>query len=97
MKDVYGLIRTHMSDIISNHAAQIQWRQLFEAAVLELDPEKLPGRISKARVAVLDRIEGGFPNLSEGERLALHDALDMLLALHDIAERDIGNQQRTGT
>lgn len=86
-----------MSDIISNNAAQSQWRQLFEAAVLELDPEKLPGRIAKASVAVLDRIEGGFPNLSEGEQLALHDALDMLLALHDAAQPEIVEEQKTGT
>jgi hypothetical protein len=86
-----------MSDIISNHAAQTQWRQLFEAAVLELDPEKLPGRIAKASAAVLNRIESGFPNLSESERLALHDALDLLLALHDIGQHEIGEQQKTGT
>src|SRR5689334_12913360 len=68
-------IRTHMSDIICNDAAQPRWRQLCNVAVLELDTEKLPGRIDEARTAVLDRIENGVQNLSEGERFALHDAL----------------------
>jgi hypothetical protein len=86
-----------VSDMISNDAAQTRWRQLFEAAVFELDPEQLPGRITKASIAVLDRIEGGFPNLSQVERLALHDALDMLLGLHDIAQREIDEQKKTGT
>ena len=83
-----------MSDIISKDAAQ--WRQLCEAAVLELNPKKLPGRIADARTAVLAQIESGFPVLSEGERLALSDALDMLLILQDIAKREIV-EQRTGT
>jgi phage gp37-like protein len=87
-----------MSDTISTDAAQPQWRKLCEAAVLELDHAKLPGRIAEARVAVLDRIEKGFPDLPSGERLALHDALDMLLILQDIAKRDGGTrQQKTGT
>jgi hypothetical protein len=86
-----------MSDIISTDAAQPQWQKLCQAAVLELDPERLPARIAQARIAVLDRIERGFPNLSEGERLALHDALDMLLILQDIAKRESGEHQRTGT
>ena len=83
-----------MSDIISKDAAH--WRQLCEVAVLELNPEKLPGRIADAHSAVLAQIESGFPVLSEGERLALRDALEMLLILQDIAKREIV-EQRTGT
>ena len=87
--------KNRMSDIISNNAAQSQWRQ-FEAAVLELDPEKLQDKLLRP-VSLFDRIEGGFPNLSEGEQLALHDALDMLLALHDAAQPEIVEEQKTGT
>ena len=81
-----------MSDTISNYAAQPCWRQLCEAAVLETDPEKLPGRIAEARAAVLAQMDDGFPGLPEGERLALHDALDMLLMLQDIAKRERGQK-----
>lgn len=86
-----------MSDIIPNDAAQPKWRQLCEAAVIELDPEKLTERIAEARAAVLAQMDDGFPCLSEGERLALHDALDMLLVLQDIAKRDLAKQDKTAT
>jgi hypothetical protein len=87
-----------MSETKGNGAAhpQSQWRQLCEAAVLELDPTKLIERIAEARTAVLGRIEDGLSVPSEGERFALDDALDMLIILQDIAERDIDDQQ-TGT
>lgn len=53
-----------MSDIISTDAAHPHWRQICDAAVLELDPEKLLVRIADARTAVLSRFEGDFPDLS---------------------------------
>jgi len=83
-----------MSDFIRNDAAHPLWRQLCQAAVLELDPKRLLNRIAEARTAVLGEIEGGSSNLAE--RLALSDALDTLTALREIAKRDIG-EQRTGT
>jgi hypothetical protein len=83
-----------MSDAISNPAAQ--WRPLCEAAVLELDAEKLSARIAEARIAVFSRLKDRFQNLSEGEQLALQDALDMLHVLSDIATREIV-EQKTGT
>jgi hypothetical protein len=85
-----------MSDIIRDYAAHPLWRQLCQAAVLELDPKRLLDRVAKARTAVLDEIEGGSSNSSRAERLALSDALDTLTALREIAKRDIG-EQRTGT
>ncbi len=84
-----------MSDISRNDAAHPLWRQLCQAAVLELDPEKLLNRIAQARTAVLGEIEGGSSNSSLAERLALSDALDTLTALREIAQREIG-EQRTG-
>ena len=86
-----------MSDITPKDAAHRNWRQLCEAAVLELDPEKLTECIAEARAAVLAQMDDGFPGLSEGERLALHDALDMLLVLQDIAKRDLAKQDKTPT
>ena len=85
-----------MSDIRRNYGAHPLWRQLCQAAVLELDPEKLLNRIPQARTAVLGEIEGGSSNSSRAERLALSDALDRLTALCEIAQRDLG-EQRTGT
>jgi hypothetical protein len=74
-----------MSDILSNDAA---WRKLCHAALCERDPQQLVQRIAAASSAVIDHIDSGFPNLSSAERLALRDALDMLIGLRDIANRD---------
>jgi hypothetical protein len=74
-----------MSDILSNDAA---WRKLFHAALCESDPQRLVQRIAAASSAVIDHIDSGFPNLSSAERLALHDALDMLISLQDMANSE---------
>ena len=79
-----------MSDILSNDAA---WRKLCHAAVCESDPQKLVQRIAAASSAVIDHIDSGFPNLSGAERLALHDALDMLISLRDMANRDLSKSE----
>ena len=81
----------------ANDAHAPQWKRLYEAAIFELDPAKSIRRIAEARSAVLDRIEEGFSKTSEGETFALGNALHMLSALRHIAEREIGEQKRTGT
>jgi hypothetical protein len=73
-----------MSDILSNEAA---WRKLCHLALCESDPQRLVQRIAAASSAVIDHIDSG--NLSSAERLALHDALDMLISLRDMANRDL--------
>jgi hypothetical protein len=77
-----------MGDTIRNDAAH--WRQLTQAAILELDPAKLLERIADAQRAVLDRIEDGLTKPPDSEQLALRDALDSLRSLRRIAGRDIG-------
>ena len=79
-----------MSDILSNDAA---WRKLCHAALCESDPQRLVQRIAAASSAVIDHIDSGFPTLSSAERLALHDALDMLLSLQDMANRDLSESE----
>jgi len=80
-----------MGDIITIHAPHApQWKQLYEAAILELDPAKLLQRIAVAQSAVLNQMEDGSSRPSDRQQLALHDALHMLSTLRSIAERDIG-------
>ena len=74
-----------------------QWKRLYKAAIFELDPAKSIQRIVEARSAVLDQIEEDFSKPSKGEACALGNALHMLSALQHIAEREIGEQKRTGT
>jgi hypothetical protein len=86
-----------MSAIITNDVAHApQWKQLCVAATLELDPAKLLQRIASARTAVLDQIEDRFSKPSDGEQSALCNALETLSALRTIAEREIGEQKKTG-
>jgi len=60
------------------------WRPLYEAALLEGDPEKLSERIIKARSAILDRIEETLTHPSlHGEQRAMNDALTNLKRLAD--------------
>ena len=75
-----------MSDILPNEAA---WRKLCHLALCERDPQRLEQRIAAASLAVIDHIDSGFPNLSRAERTALRDALDMLISLRDMANRDL--------
>ena len=81
-----------MSDI--NDAAQ-EWRQLCQAAFFELNPVKLLERIAVARSAILDRVEDNFSKPNNTEQYALRKALETLITLRELAERDIGELKKT--
>ena len=82
-----------MSDI--NNLTPQEWRALCQAALIELDPAKLPEGISLARSAILDRLEDGHLK-SESEPQSLQDALSTLDSLRRIAERQNGYQSKAG-
>ena len=67
------------------------WFGAYRAALLELDPEKLPGRIAAATKAVQLRLEDIQGDLDHhAERQQIKDALDNLRIL----EREVINQGR---
>jgi hypothetical protein len=75
-----------------NHALP-NWRALYEAAVLELDPPKIPARIAEAQRAIMNHMEDmNRPDGPESE--ALLNALTVLQDLRKIAEAD-GRSQRS--
>jgi len=82
-----------MSDTNDAHP---EWQRLCQAALLELDPMKLPERIAAARDAILDRVEQGHTKSPNREQLALRDALATLDSLRRITERQNGYQSRAG-
>ena len=85
-----------MGEIIDIRARRApRWKQLYEAAIAELDPAKVLQRIELAERAIVDQMEEGFSKMSHGQQLALCDALHMLSTLREIAERDIGGQRNT--
>jgi hypothetical protein len=74
-----------MSDTFGNDAAHHEWRQLCQAAFLELDPIKLLGRTAAARSAILDRIKDNFSKPNNSEQYALREALETLSTLRELA------------
>jgi hypothetical protein len=51
------------------------WRELYQAAMVEVDDAKMAHRISEARHAILDRAEELLTGSPSDERGALNDAL----------------------
>src|SRR5262249_52474826 len=59
-----------------------EWQEAYRAALLELDPEKLPKRVEVAGTAIFKRLQtlSKAPN-SKAERQAIEDALASLRTL----------------
>ena len=81
----------------------LHWSELFQLAMVELDPAKLPARIAIAHEAILDRIEDTLTMPCGGEHQKLDDALRNLHALRQgihawqsKADRDGDGLRRAG-
>ena len=57
------------------------WRELYEAALLELDAAKLNQRVAAARQAVHQRLSSKEESITKEEREKLDDALRLLYVL----------------
>jgi len=64
----------------------LQWKQPYEAAILELDSTRLQQRISEATEAILDRMEQLLTRPSDSEQRVLNDALRNLRILRKLSE-----------
>ena len=56
----------------------LNWKELYQLAMLEMDPAKVPSAITKANDAILDTIERIDRNAFGHELSALNDALNGL-------------------
>ena len=65
----------------------LTWRELYQLAMLELDPTKLPSAIANANDAILDTIEQTDRRALGGELSRLNDALNNLRLLRREYER----------
>jgi hypothetical protein len=83
-----------MSDIVGDDAAQPEWRELCQAALVEIDPVKLLERIAHARRVIFERLEDGYKKPPTSEQIALLDALSTLDSLRRITERQNGYQSK---
>jgi hypothetical protein len=57
------------------------WKSLYDAALRETDPSKLPVRIATAQNAILNRIEESMRSPAFGEQCEMNDALRNLRRL----------------
>jgi len=69
-------------------ASGAQWKRLYESALLELNPQLVPGAITVARHAICDRAEEIMTEPSSDEHVALNSALRILRTLEELAARE---------
>jgi hypothetical protein len=69
----------------TGNRASPPWRTLYEAAVLEIDSNKLPERIAEAERAIMDRMEDLNHSGDGSESHALMNALNVLRDLRKMA------------
>ena len=70
-----------------------QWRILYEAAVLELDRDKLLQRITEAKDVIMDRMEDLNRSEDGAETEELMNALNALHDLRKMADSDGQSQE----
>lgn len=63
-----------------------RWKCLFEAALLERDPEILPKRLLDAKHAVMDHIEDSYRTASVAERRLLSTAMNAISELQRLSD-----------
>ncbi len=65
-------------------AASVQdWKVLFEAALVEDNPDLFALRLQNARDAIVDEIEGSFDTASSTDRRLLLAALNTISGLYE--------------
>jgi hypothetical protein len=69
-------------------ASGVQWERLYESALLELNPQRVPAAITVARRAMLDRAEEIMTKPASHEHAALNSALRILRTLEELAGKE---------
>ena len=71
-----------------------RWKELYIAAILEVDSISMSSRIREAKMAICDRVEELNGGGNSAERTALNRAMKALHALEDVYAREPRNGQR---
>jgi hypothetical protein len=78
--------------------ADSQWRNLYQAAVIEADPEKIEGRAKAAELAINAHVFSDHQHISGAERMDMQNALTALDALKVEGEPSaLGEIKRDGS
>jgi hypothetical protein len=67
-------------------SATQDWKSLFEAALLEQNPDLFALRLEMARDAIVDEMEGSFDTASSTDRRLLLAALNTLSGLYESSD-----------
>jgi hypothetical protein len=67
------------------------WKELYIAAILEVDSEQIQSRIHAAKMAICDRVEELNGGGSTAERVALNRALKALSELQEVYRNESSN------
>src|SRR5216684_9011942 len=76
------------SRMANNNPTCENWREAYRAALLEQDATKLAQRISDARLAIIERIEGTLRHPLNTEHQAMYSALKGLRPLCERCEAE---------
>jgi hypothetical protein len=86
-------LKSITAELIFPHSSQgraavldMNWLKLYQAAILEINPDELPTRIEAAEQAIVE--QESRPDITELERRKLADARSMLKTLSRIASSD---------
>jgi hypothetical protein len=63
-----------------------EWKEFYVEAQIETDPCQFPLKVSRALVAIADRLTAGFDSISSEEKEALKDAVSTLKKLRERRE-----------
>ncbi len=61
--------------------AEHPWRALYQAAILELDPEKIAARATAAEISINAHVFADYQHIDAAERTEMERALSALDAL----------------
>jgi|SRR5215469_11161262 len=70
------------------------WKELYIAAILEIDSEKVLSRIHNAKMAICDRVEELNGRGNAAERVALSRAMRALTELQEVYRGVVQDERR---
>jgi hypothetical protein len=84
---VFRKVSSCGNEALRDNMKDFEWQQLCQAALVELDPQKLLERIAEARTAVLKQMD-----FSQSDEPPLRAALGLLGTLRRVAKREIDHK-----
>jgi hypothetical protein len=78
------------------YMSENHWRALYQAAVFEVDPEKVGARATAAEIAINTHVFEDYQHLSRDERADMQRALSALDVLKLESDKSTGGELKRG-